>query len=298
MKHLLEISLLTPNDIQSILKRAADFKANTLYPRYTDNVMANLFYENSTRTRVSFELAAKRLGLTVINMDLQNSSEAKGEIIEDTLQTLRAMGIDLFVIRHRQEGIQAQIAKHLGEQVNIINAGDGTHAHPSQALLDMMTILENKPDLSSLKIALVGNIRHSRVANSLQVIAQALGVAELRLIAPKTWQPEKLIYGQVTDSLKEGLFDADVVIALRVQKERLEESARIDLSQYRQEYAITEASLKYAKPDAIVMHPGPINRGIEIDSAVADGPQSRILDQVTNGVFVRMAILELLLNSK
>lgn len=298
MKHLLEISLLTPNDIQFILKRAADFKANTLYPRYTDKVMANLFYENSTRTRVSFELAAKRLGLTVINMDLQNSSEAKGEIIEDTLQTLRAMGIDLFVIRHHQEGIQAQIAKHLGEQVNIINAGDGTHAHPSQALLDMMTILENKPDLSSLKIALVGNIRHSRVANSLQVIAQALGVAELRLIAPKTWQPEKLIYGQVTDSLKEGLFDADVVIALRVQKERLEESARIDLSQYRQEYAITEASLKYAKPDAIVMHPGPINRGIEIDSAVADGPQSRILDQVTNGVFVRMAILELLLNSK
>lgn len=292
MKHLLEISQLSGEQIHFILKRAVHFKASGIFPQYKDKTMANLFYENSTRTRVSFELAAKRLGITVVNLDLQHSSEAKGEIIEDTMQTLHAMGIDLFVIRHRQEGIQAQLAGRMNTDVSIINAGDGTHAHPSQALLDMMTIIENKPDLASLKIAVVGNIRHSRVANSMQAIAQALGVAELRLIAPKTWQPERLIYGQVTDSLKEGLTDADVVIALRVQKERLEESAMLDLTQYRQDYAITRVSLGYAKPDAIVMHPGPINRGIEIDGEIADGAQSRILEQVSNGVFVRMAILE------
>lgn len=298
MNHLLEISQLSSTAIKSILNRAAYFKSGGSYPSYADKVMANLFYENSTRTRVSFELAAKRLGMTVINLDLQNSSETKGESIADTLQTLRAMGIELFVIRHRQEGIQAQLANDLGHQLGIINAGDGTHAHPSQALLDMMTILENKPDLSSLKIAIVGNIRHSRVANSFQVIARALGVAELRLIAPQSWQPERPIFGQQFDSLAEGLKDVDVVIALRVQKERLEESARIDLSQYRHDYAITEVSLGFAKPDAIVMHPGPINRGIEIDSAVADGSQSRILEQVKNGVFVRMAIIDHLLANK
>ena len=254
--------------------------------------MINLFYENSTRTRVSFELAAKHLGMPVVNLDLQSSSESKGEVIEDTVRTLAAMGVRLFVIRHVQDGLPQRLADMIDSNIRIINAGDGKHAHPSQAMLDFMTIMENQLEPSQLKIAIVGNIRHSRVANSLQCLSATLGVRELVMVAPKRWQPVTVHYGHVTDSLQDGIKDADVVVCLRVQKERLLSGEELDLAQYHRDYGLTSERLACAKPDVMVMHPGPINRGVEISNDVADGPQSFILEQVKNGVFMRMAILE------
>ena len=296
MKHLLEISHLSYDEITAFIRRALYFKQNPVHPSYPYARMANLFYEDSTRTRVSFELAAKALGISVVNLDLKRSSENKGELIHDTVHTLAAMGVGLFVIRHTTSGLPKTLSTCCGD-AHIINAGDGQHAHPSQALLDLMTIMECKPDLSQLKIAIVGDLLHSRVANSLQCIFSTMGVGELTLIAPTIWHPSIVHYGQVTTSLRDGLADADVVICLRVQQERLCDTEQLDLTYYRREYAITRTSLAFAKPDAILMHPGPINRGIEIDSDVADGLQSHILHQVSNGVFMRMAIIEALITS-
>lgn len=295
MNHFLEISQLSQQQIESILSRALYFKQHTQYPVYSQHTVANLFYENSTRTRVSFELAANHLSMPVVNLDLQSSSESKGEVIEDTIQTLAAMGIRYFVMRHKQDHLQQNLADSLGSTVHIINAGDGSHAHPSQAVLDMMTILEQKPQLEKLKIAVLGDIKHSRVASSFQCMCAKLGVGELTLIAPDVWQPQRVHYGQVTHDLREGLADADVVMCLRVQRERLLDNDDMDLDSYRRDFSLTQKSLAYAKPDAMVMHPGPMNRGIEIDSDVADGKQSFILQQVTNGVYSRMAILEALI---
>lgn len=296
MNHFLEISQLSRQQIESLLQRAVYFKQHNHYPSYAQHTVVNLFYENSTRTRVSFELAASRLSMAVINLNLQSSSETKGEIIEDTLRNLAAMGIQHFVIRHREEGLQQSLANRIGKNAHIINAGDGTHAHPSQALLDMMTILEQKPQLDQLKIAILGNIRHSRVANSFQCICAQLGVGELVLVAPELWQPKTVHYGRVTHDLRDGLTDADVVICLRVQHERFLESDHLDLDSYRRDFALTKENLAYTNSDVMVMHPGPINRGVEIDSDVADGANSFILQQVTNGVFVRMAIFDALCN--
>lgn len=297
MNHFLEISQLSRQHIESLLERSFSFKQQHNYPSYKHHTVANLFYENSTRTRVSFELAANHLSMPVVNLDLQNSSETKGEVIEDTIKTLAAMGIRTFVIRHKEEGLQQNLADKLGNEIHIINAGDGTHAHPSQALLDIMTIYEQKPHLEQLKIAVLGNIRHSRVANSFQCICRALGIGELVLVAPKLWQPQSLHYGRVTDNLRDGLDDADVIICLRVQQERLLAEDHLDLDTYRNEFALTQKSLAYAKPDAMVMHPGPMNRGVEIDSDVADGAHSFILRQVANGVFARMAVFDALLRA-
>ncbi|MBA2648804.1 MAG: aspartate carbamoyltransferase catalytic subunit [Legionella sp.] len=297
MKHFLEISQLTVHQINSLLERALQFKALQQFPGFPKQSVANLFYENSTRTRVSFELAARRLSMEVINFNLEQSSENKGELIEDTIQTLTAMGIHYYVIRHKQEGLQQHLADRFGGLIHIINAGDGMHAHPSQALLDMMTIKELKPDVTQLKIAIVGDIKHSRVANSFQCICKKLGVGQLVLVAPKIWQPTSVHYGYVTQDLKEGVLDADVVMCLRVQQERLKAADHLDLNTYIRDYAITASKLLHAKPGALVMHPGPINRAIEIAAEVADGPQSVILQQVNNGVYARMAILESLIVS-
>lgn len=297
MNHFIEISQLSRPQIESLLQRSLEFKQQAQYPSYSQHTVANLFYENSTRTRVSFEVAANHLSMSVVNLDLQSSSESKGEVIEDTLQTLAAMGIQYFVIRHKQEGLQQRLANNLGSAIHIVNAGDGTHAHPSQAILDMMTIIEQKPQLEKLKIAVLGNIKHSRVANSFQNICSKLGVGELVLVAPELWQPQSIDYGRVTSDIVDGLTDADVVICLRVQRERLLETEHLDLESYRHDFALTKKSLAYAKPDAMVMHPGPMNRGVEIDSDVADGAQSFILQQVTNGVYSRMAILESLIKT-
>lgn len=297
MNHFIEISQLSRPQIESLLQRSLEFKQQAQYPSYSQHTVANLFYENSTRTRVSFEVAANHLSMSVVNLDLQSSSESKGEVIEDTLQTLAAMGIQYFVIRHKQEGLQQRLANNLGSAIHIVNAGDGTHAHPSQAILDMMTIIEQKPQLEKLKIAVLGNIKHSRVANSFQNICSKLGVGELVLVAPELWQPQSIDYWRVTSDIVDGLTDADVVICLRVQRERLLETEHLDLESYRHDFALTKKSLAYAKPDAMVMHPGPMNRGVEIDSDVADGAQSFILQQVTNGVYSRMAILESLIKT-
>lgn len=298
MNHFLEISQLSRSQVNSLLERAFFFKHNLQYPTYSHYTVANLFYENSTRTRVSFELAANKLSMRVINVNLQTSSETKGELISDTIKTLAAMGITLFVIRHTQEGLQQELAMQLGNQIHLINAGDGKHAHPSQAMLDLMTIFEEKPNFSQLKIAIVGNIRHSRVANSLQHAFSTLNVRELVLVSPKIWQPHSPHFGQVTDSLEKGLADADVVICLRIQHERLLKNEQIDLLKYHNEYGLTQKTIQYAKTDVMIMHPGPINRNVEIDSDIADSPQSFILRQVTNGVFMRMAILESLIDSE
>lgn len=298
MKHFLEISQIPYNTVVSLIERAIAFKKMTHYPKYLGNNLVNLFYENSTRTRVSFQLAANNLGINVVNLDKNFSSEKKGETIEDTIHTLMAMGINLFVIRHPQNGFAQAIAGLLKENVHIINAGDGTHSHPSQALLDFMTIREQHPDLEKLKIAIVGDISHSRVANSLQNLCALFAVKDLVMIAPEIWQPKSVLYGRVTTSLKQGLQDADVIISLRIQRERLEANSLIDLADFHNNYALTKQSIKYAKPKAMIMHPGPINRGVEIDSDIADGENSFILQQVTNGVFMRMAIIEALLNSE
>ncbi len=297
MKHFLEISQLSRQQIESLLQRAFSFKEEPQYPMYHYHTVANLFYENSTRTRVSFELAAKHLSMQVVNLDMNNSSEAKGESIDDTVKTLAAMGIRYFVIRHKQEGIQQELANRIDQNLHFINAGDGVHAHPSQALLDMMTILEQKPRLDQLKIAILGDIKHSRVANSFQCMCDKLGVGELVLVAPDIWQPQMIHYGRATNDLREGIKDADVIICLRVQKERLLKSDHLDLASYRQDFALTKTSLAYAKPEVMVMHPGPINRGIEIDSEIADGANSYILRQVQNGIFARMAVFDALINS-
>lgn len=294
MNHFLDIDQLSKYQIEALLERAFSFKNTQSFPNYQSYPVAHLFYENSTRTRVSFELAAQHLSMPSINLPLQSSSENKGEVIEDTISNLAAMGIKIFIIRHQQNGLQQSLADSFGEAVSIVNAGDGTHAHPSQALLDMLTILEKKPQLEQLKIAVLGNIKHSRVANSFQKICQKLGVGELVMIAPELWQPQKTTFGRVTASIQEGLADADVVMCLRVQKERLGEGEFLDLETYKKEFSLNEKNLSYAKPSAIVMHPGPVNRGIEIDSAIVDSSQSCILQQVTNGVFARMALLEAL----
>jgi aspartate carbamoyltransferase catalytic subunit len=296
MQHFLQISDLSHVEINALLQRALHFKKTHTYPDYSQYVTANLFYENSTRTRVSFELAAQRLGMHSVNFDLISSSESKGETIEDTIHNLAAMGISIFVIRHSQDGLQQSLAQRI-HNIHIINAGDGKHAHPSQAMLDLMTIIEKKPDLKQLKVAIVGDILHSRVANSLQVIFSKVEIGELVMVGPEAWHPTTVHYGRVTNSLADGLKDADVIIGLRVQRERIAQSESMDLQAFRQHYALTKQALTYAKPNAIIMHPGPINRGIEIDSDVADGPQSYILEQVKNGVYMRMAILEAAIKS-
>jgi aspartate carbamoyltransferase catalytic subunit len=295
VNHFLEISQLTCSEAMSLIERALWLKQAKTYPQYPHYVLANLFYEASTRTRTSFELAAKKLMLSVLNLDLQFSSEKKGEVIQDTVKTLASMGTQVMVIRHVQEGLPQQLALTVPKGVHVINAGDGMGSHPTQAMLDLMTILERKPNLNDLKIVIVGDVLHSRVANSLQGLCKLLNVGALDFVAPRAWLPTTMDYGTATTSLQEGLRHADVVIALRVQKERLSSSDLPDLDAYVQEYAITPKTMALAKRDAIVMHPGPLNRGIEMDSVVADGPQSCIWEQVKNGVFMRMAIIESLL---
>ena len=298
MKHFLDVNLLSNAQIMALVERAIEFKNTANYPSYSKYTVATLFYENSTRTRVSFELAALRLGMQVINFDVQNSSESKGEKLEDTFNTLIAMGIQFLIMRHSEDHLPWKLAASCSQNVHIINAGDGMHAHPSQAMLDLMTIIEQKPDLKNLKIAIIGDVRHSRVAASMQRLCAMLQIGELVFVSPEVWRPENLVYGSVTTSLSDGIMDADVVMCLRVQKERLLHNEGLDLSHYHHDYAITQQRLDSMKPDVMIMHPGPINRGIEIDDVVADGKSSYILEQVRNGVFMRMAIIDSLILSR
>lgn len=255
----------------------------------------NLFFENSTRTRTTFEIAATRLSADVFNLNINASSAAKGETLLDTIANLSAMQADIFVVRHEASGAPYLIARHVADDVHVINAGDGRHAHPTQALLDMYTIRHFKQDFSNLTVAIVGDLLHSRVARSNIHALTTLGTAEVRAIGPLTLLPSGLAQMGVktyTD-MNEGLRDVDVVIMLRLQNERMRGALLPSAHEYFKHYGLTPDKLAMAKPDAIVMHPGPMNRGVEIDSAVADGPQSVILNQVTFGIAVRMAVMSI-----
>ena len=296
--HLLGLEGLPKNQIEKILSVADDLLDQKFKLQKSkilrDMSVANLFFEPSTRTRNTFEIAAKRTSAKTINVDLANSATKKNETLMDTMQTLKAMQIDMFVIRHQQNGLPHRVAENI-EGVSILNAGDGINAHPTQALLDMLTIRQRKKSFDSLSVAIVGDIRHSRVARSGIQAMKTLGTTDIRLIAPET-----LHYKEETPelerfaSLEQGIEGADVIMSLRLQKERMIAADIPDEQTYFDGFGLTSENLKLAKPDAIVMHPGPVNRGIELSSEVADGSQSVILQQVTNGIAVRMAVMEIL----
>ena len=257
--------------------------------------VGNLFFEASTRTRASFDLAGKRLGADVLNLDVNTSSRKKGESILDTIYTLEAMQVDIMVVRDASAGVPAYIARHVQPHVSILNAGESDVSHPTQGLLDVLTIRQHKGRFEDLTVAIVGDIRHSRVAMSASQALTTLGVGELRLISPPVLAPDedKVPGAKIVDNLEEGLRDADVVMALRIQRERIGNLDGIPgIDEYFANYGISHESIKAAKPDAIVMHPGPMNRGIEIEGTLADSERSVITQQVTNGVAIRMAVLD------
>ena len=296
--HLLGLEGLPKNQIEKILSVADDLLDQKFKLQKSkilrDMSVANLFFEPSTRTRNTFEIAAKRTSAKTINVDLANSATKKNETLMDTMQTLKAMQIDMFVIRHQQNGLPHRVAENI-EGVSILNAGDGINAHPTQALLDMLTIRQHKKSFDKLSVAIVGDIRHSRVARSGIQAMRTLGTTDIRLIAPETLHYKEETPGlERFESLEKGIEGADVIISLRLQKERMIAADIPDEQTYFDGFGLTTKNLKLAKPDAIVMHPGPVNRGIELSSEVADGPQSVILQQVTNGIAVRMAVMEIL----
>jgi len=299
LKHLLTLETLTRQQIVDILDRAETLlrPPGQLPARgagLAGRSVANLFFEPSTRTRASFELAVKRLGGDVLNLDVSTSSRAKGESLLDTIYTLQAMQCDIFVVRDAQAGVPSFITEHVAPHVRVINAGESHLNHPTQGLLDMMTIRHHKPDFTDLIVTIVGDIRHSRVARSASQALIKLGIRELRLVAPEPLRPDPEDFpGAVyTDNVDKGLAGADVVMALRIQKERMTAGAIPDTDAYFQRFGLTPERLELARPEAIVMHPGPMNRNVEIAPEVADGPQSVIEEQVNCGVAVRMAVLE------
>ncbi len=305
LRHFLSIEGLKPALLEQIIETAASLeqvakRAVKKVPVLRGKTVMNLFFEPSTRTRTTFEIAAQRLSADVINLDVQTSSTTKGESLLDTLKTLEAMHADMFVIRHHESGAATFFARHAAPGVSVLNAGDGWHAHPTQAMLDMFTIWKHKPRFDRLKVAIVGDILHSRVARSQIHALNLLGAMEVRLIAPQTLLPEQpeSLGVHVYHNMEEGLRDCDVVIMLRLQKERMQGAHLPGGDEYFRCYGLTEARLQHARPDCIVMHPGPMNRGVEIASSVADGPQSVILEQVSNGLAVRMAIMAMVLGGQ
>lgn len=291
-QNLLEIRNLEPDQINALIALGRDFKkrirADEAVPNLSKKVVGMLFFENSTRTRVSFEQAAFYLGMRSSNFATGSSSMSKGETLKDTILTLRHERLDALVMRHKSSGAPGLAAKHFGGPV--VNAGDGQHEHPTQALADAVTILERKGRIEGLKIAIVGDVKHSRVARSNGWLLEKLG-AEVRFVGPRTLLPSQTasLPGGFYDDLDEGLEDVDVVICLRLQKERMEQGMIGSVGEYAHMYQINAERLRVADTGCIVMHPGPINRGVEIDDPTADGERSAITAQVENGVFVRMA---------
>lgn len=307
--HLITLEGLPQEILTGILDRAAPFteiaeREVKKVPLLRGKSVFNLFFENSTRTRTTFEIAAKRLSADVINLNINTSSTAKGETLLDTVDNLAAMQADMFVVRHASSGAPYLIAQHLAatgrEHIHVVNAGDGRHAHPTQGLLDMYTIRHYKRDFTNLTVAVVGDVLHSRVARSQLHALVTLGVPDIRVVGPKTLLPTSV--EQMAEKgrlracydLREGLKGADVIMMLRLQNERMQGALLPSPQEYFKSYGLTPAMLALAKPDAIVMHPGPMNRGVEIDSAVADGRQAVILPQVTFGIAVRMAVMAML----
>ncbi|MCK6410251.1 aspartate carbamoyltransferase catalytic subunit [Thauera sp.] len=305
LQHLLTLDGLPRNILTAILDTAAPFtevaeREVKKLPLLRGKSVFNLFFENSTRTRTTFEIAAKRLSADVVNLNINTSSAAKGESLLDTVDNLCAMQADMFVVRHAASGAPMLIAQHLHntgrDHIRVVNAGDGRHAHPTQGLLDMYTIRHFKRDFSNLTVAIVGDVLHSRVARSQIAALTTLGVPEVRVIGPKTLLPTEVekLGVRVFHDMSEGLKGVDVVMMLRLQNERMNGALLPTPQEYYKIWGLTAEKLALAKPDAIVMHPGPMNRGVEIDSAVADGVQAVILPQVTFGIAVRMAVMSML----
>jgi aspartate carbamoyltransferase catalytic subunit len=301
LQHLLTIEGLPRETLTHILDTATSFVGVTArevkkVPLLRGKSVFNLFFENSTRTRTTFEIAAKRLSADVINLNIAVSSHTKGETLLDTVDNLSAMHADMFVVRHAQSGAPHLIASHVASHLHVINAGDGRHAHPTQGLLDLYTIRHYKKDFTRLSVAIVGDVLHSRVARSLIHALTVMGTPDVRVIGPMTLIPagaEKLGV-KVFYDLEQGLRDVDVVVMLRLQSERMRGALLPSAQEFFKYYGLTPEKLALAKPDAIVMHPGPLNRGVEIDSAVADGAHAVILSQVTFGIAVRMAVMSIL----
>jgi aspartate carbamoyltransferase catalytic subunit len=303
--HLLTLEGLPPEVIVRILDAAVPFASISerevkKVPLLRGRSVFNLFFENSTRTRTTFEIAAKRLSADVINLNIGASSTSKGETLLDTVDNLTAMNADMFVVRHAESGAPHLIAAHLNRtgrsHVHVINAGDGRHAHPTQGLLDLFTIRHYKQDFRRLTVAIVGDVLHSRVARSLIHGLTTLGTPEVRVVGPKTLLPTAVqsMGVRVHHDMRTGLAGCDVIVMLRLQNERMTGALLPSAGEYFKHYGLTPEKLALAKPDAIVMHPGPMNRGVEIDSAVADGARSVILPQVTFGIAVRMAVMSML----
>jgi len=295
-RHLLGIRGLERDEIEELLTTAADFKKRILdgkaVPDHKHEVLGLLFFENSTRTRVSFEQAANYLGMKTAVFATSGSSMSKGETLKDTILTLRYERLSGLVMRHRASGAPALAARYFGGPV--LNAGDGQHEHPTQALADALTIRERKGSLEGLNVAIVGDVEHSRVARSNAWLLHKLG-AEVRFVGPRTLLPAHtaMLPGKVFYDLENGLSGASVIICLRLQRERMQEGMLSSINEYSRMYQVNKDSLKFADKDCLVMHPGPINRGVEIDSAVVDGKQSVILPQVTFGIAVRMAVMSI-----
>lgn len=305
LKHFLTTEGLSRELLTEILDTADSFistqeRAVKKVPLLRGKTVVNLFFENSTRTRSTFELAAKRLSADILNLDIARSATSKGETLMDTLWNLESMYSDMFVVRHADSGAAHFIAQHVTPNVAVINAGDGRHAHPTQAMLDMLTIRREKGGFEGLSVAIVGDILHSRVARSQIYALQTLGCTDIRVIGPNTLLPveiESLGVTACTD-MRKGIKDVDVIVMLRLQKERMQNALLPSESEFYRLYGLTTEKLAYAKPDAIVMHPGPINRGVEIESAVADGPQSVIMKQVANGIPLRMAVMSMAMSGQ
>ncbi len=304
LRHFLSIDGLNRDILTDILDTAESFAGVTeqsikKVPLLRGKTIVNLFFEPSTRTRTTFELAAKRLSADVLNMNVSVSATTKGETLLDTLRNLEAMHTDMFVVRHVDSGAAHFIATHSQPHISVINAGDGRHEHPTQAMLDMFTIRRHKQDFRELTVVIVGDILHSRVARSQILALNALGTGEIRVVAPRTLIPAEIdsLGVQVHHHLQSGIRDADVIIMLRLQNERMQGALLPSEHEYFQLYGLTEERLRVAKSDAIVMHPGPINRGVEMDSQVADGSRSVILQQVSYGIAVRMAVMSMAMRS-
>ena len=305
LQHLLDIEGLNHSIITSILDSTADFisvndRDIKKVPHLQGKTVANLFFEASTRTRTTFELAAKRLSADVLNINISTSATSKGESLLDTIRNLEAMQCDMFVIRHEESGAAHFLAQHVAPHVSVVNAGDGRHAHPTQALLDVFTIRRHKKGFEDLTVAIVGDILHSRVARSEIHALTLLNTKEVRVVGPKTLLPAGIEAMGVKPfrDMDEGIHDADVIVMLRLQKERMHGALLPSEQEYFNQYGLNKSRLKLAKPDAIVMHPGPANRGVEIESSVADSSQSVILEQVTTGIAVRMAVMATALRNR
>ena len=299
MKHLTDIKALAKTDIEGLFETALQLSTTAVKETQQwhqgKSAMA-LFFENSTRTLVSFQLACQRLGVDLTALNIASSSTQKGESIADTLLTLDAMQTDCFIVRHQTNHMPEQMIEWLAGQTSVINAGDGTHQHPTQGLLDLYTIHQHKPDFTDLKVTVIGDIKHSRVANSLLEGLATMGTENISLYAPPTMIPAALKY-LAASSLQNALENSDVVVMLRIQKERLPVGLEVNFNDWHDSYGLNAKTLQWAKPDAIVMHPGPMNRGIEISDEVADGPQSVILEQVKNGVLMRQALIHRILSA-